>query len=228
MRRTVGLTAAVLMAAVAVASCSSSSSSSGSSSGSSSNADSSSSSVATDAESKVDWTTPDEVLVSIKEAGFNCVLPSSDTAGQVLTTDPFTQEDLGGNSLIRCPDFQVMLAANSVEEGFATLVQCQAVPADVRQLPEWSVDIVVGPNFVILPLDLSKDWVKGTEPADMMKAFGGVTATFGELYDVACIGQTAAPSTAPSAGSSGSGSVTPSTESSAAPSSSPTAAPSAS
>jgi hypothetical protein len=182
--------------------------------------------VAAGADSKVDWTTPDEVLASIKDAGFNCVLPSSDTAGQVLTTDPFTQADLGGNSLIRCPDFQVMLAANSVEEGFATLVQCQAVPADVRQLPEWSIDIVVGPNFVILPLDLSKGWVKGTEPAEIMKAFGGVTATFGELYDIACIGQTAAPSATASAGASGS--PAPSSAATTAPSSSPTAAPSAS
>jgi len=144
---------------------------------------------------KQGWTTPDDALNGIKAAGFSCVLPTSDTVGQVLTTDPFTGADLGGNSLVRCPDFQVMLATGTVEEAFALLVKCQAVPQDIRQSAEWSSAIVVGPNFVILPADLSKGWAQGAQTGDMTKAFGGTMTTFGELYDKSCasVGESAAP-----------------------------------
>ena len=134
------------------------------------------------------WKTPQDVLDAAKAAGFDCTLPSSDTAGQVLTEDPFTGEDLAGNALVRCPEFQVMLASGSVNEGFALLVKCQTVPASIRQAPEWTVPVIVGSNFVVLPSNLSAGWAAKPQPDDVIAAFGGATSTFGEVYEASCAG----------------------------------------
>jgi hypothetical protein len=179
---------AVALMALVLTGCSSSTGSSGSSSAASG------------------WSTPDDVLAGVKAAGFDCTLPSSDTQPQVLTKDPFTGEDLGGHALIRCADFQVMLAKDSVDDGFATLVKCQTVPQTIRESKEWTVPVVEGANFLVLPANLTTGWAAGAEPKDLLAKLGGTQSTFGEIYDRACAGRTtagsAAPSTMPSASAS--------------------------
>jgi hypothetical protein len=147
------------------------------------------------------WKTPDDVLAGVKAAGFDCTLPSSDTQPQVLTKDPFTGQDLGGHALVRCPDFQVMLANGSVDEGFAALVKCQAVPQSIRASKEWTVEAVEGSNFLVLPIDLSKGWGANAQPKDVAAKLGGKQSTFGEIYDRACAGKEGA-SAQPSASAS--------------------------
>jgi hypothetical protein len=137
------------------------------------------------------WSTPTDVLAGVRAAGFDCTLPSSDTTGQVLTTDPFTGKDLAGNALVRCPDFQVMLAARTVPEGFALLVACQVVSDTVRQSAAWTTTVLVGGNFAILPADLTAGWTSPVRPAEITKAFGTSDTTFGVLYDQACAGSLA-------------------------------------
>jgi hypothetical protein len=152
------------------------------------------------------WSTPDEVLAGVKAAGFDCTLPSSDTQPQILTKDPFTGEDLGGHALIRCADFQVMLAKDSVDDGFATLVKCQTVPQSIRESKEWTVPVVEGDNFLVLPANLTTGWAAGAEPKDLVEKLGGTESTFGEIYDRSCAGRNTAGSTEPSAGPSASAS----------------------
>jgi uncharacterized protein YceK len=134
------------------------------------------------------WSTPTDVLDGVRAAGFDCTLPSSDTTGQVLTTDPLTGKDLAGNALVRCPDFQVMLAARTVQEGFALLAACQVVSDTVRQSAAWTTKVLVGANFAILPADLTAGWTSPTRPAELTTAFGTSDTTFGVLYDQACAG----------------------------------------
>ncbi|MEI6361872.1 MAG: hypothetical protein WCP95_07030 [Actinomycetes bacterium] len=155
------------------------------------------------------WQTPKDVLEGVKAAGFNCTLPSTDPQPQVLTKDPFTGKDLGGHALVRCPDFQIMLASGSVDDGFATLVTCQAVPQTIRDSKEWVVPVVEGSNFLILPANLTTGWAATAQPKDFVTKVGGKESTFGAVYDRACAGRMVAPtgggsaapdqSTAPSA-----------------------------
>jgi hypothetical protein len=144
------------------------------------------------------WRTPKDVLAGIQAAGFDCTLPSSDTTGQVLTTDPFTGKDLAGNALVRCPDFQVMLAARSVQEAFALLVACQVVPESLRTSPAWTAKVLVGGNFAILPADLTAGWASPARTAEFAKAFGTSETTFGALYDESCAGALAQATGSPS------------------------------
>jgi len=189
-----GMVAAGVLMAAGLAGCSSS--------GTASTAGSTSVTASATAPGASGWKTPQDVLAGIKAAGLDCTLPSSDTAGQVLTTDPFTGTDLAGNALVRCPEFQVMLASGSVNDGFALLVKCQTVPASIRQAPEWSVPVVVGANFVVLPANLSGGWSGKAQPAGIISAFGGTQSTFGELYDASCAGRESAASPAASGASS--------------------------
>jgi hypothetical protein len=144
------------------------------------------------------WNSPQEVVAGVTAAGFPCALPSGDPNEQILTADPFTGKDLGGNALIRCGDFQVMLAKASVADAFALLVKCQQIPDSIKASPEWSAQVVVGSNFAILPADLAKGWSPNAQPGALIGKLGGTTTTFGELYDSSCAGRTAT-STAPSA-----------------------------
>ena len=148
------------------------------------------------------WQTPQDALAGIKAAGFDCTLPSSATTGQILTTAPFTGTALAGNALVRCPDFQVMLASGSVNDGFAILVKCQTVPASIRQAPEWTVPVIVGDTFIVLPSNLSAGWSASVQPADVITAFGGTQSTFGEVYDASCAGRESGASPAASSASS--------------------------
>jgi hypothetical protein len=168
------IAAVALIVALGLAGCSSSSSGSGSSAA---------------ASSAAGWQTPEQVLKAVKAAGFDCTLPSSDTQAQVMTEDPFTGKDLGGHALVRCPDFQIMLANGSVDDGFAILVTCQAVPQSIRQSPEWSVPVIEGSNFLILPADLSSGWAPTSQPKAVIAKLGGTESTFGDIYDRACAGK---------------------------------------
>ena len=195
-----GVVAAGLVLAAGLVGCSSSNTASGSTS-----------STPTPSPTTSAWQTPDDVLAAVKTAGFDCTLPSSDTAGQVLTTDPFTGTDLAGNALVRCPDFQVMLASGAVNDGFALLVKCQTVPASIRQAPEWSVPVIVGGNFIVLPSNLSAGWTSNVQPAAVIKAFGGTQSTFGEVYDASCAGResSAGPAVSSGAGTASSAGASP-------------------
>jgi hypothetical protein len=186
MRRLLGLAGSGLVAVVALTGCSSGSSET----------------AATSAPVPKTWANPQDVIDGVKAAGFDCTLPSSDTTGQVLTKDPFTGKDLAGNALVRCADFQVMLAADSVDKAFALLVACQVVPESVRQSAEWTAPVVVGSNFAILPANLAQAWATGPQPTDFMKAFGGDQSTFGTLYVASCRDAVADGSAVPSASAS--------------------------
>jgi len=193
-----GMAVAGLVLASGLVGCSSSSSPSGTASSSSTNA----ASVPAPSAGAAGWRSPQDVLAAITAAGFDCTLPSSDTTGQILTTDPFTGNDLAGNALVRCPDFQVMLASGSVRDGFALLVKCQTVPASIRQAAEWTVPVIVGDTFIVLPANLSAGWSGTVQPADVVTAFGGTESTFGEVYDASCAGRESAPSPAATGASS--------------------------
>ena len=174
--------AAALVVGLALAGCSSSGSASGDSGPSS---------------TPTGWQSPQEVLDAVTGAGFDCSLPSADTQGQILTKDPFTGQDLGGHSLVRCADFQIMLAKGDVDAGFAALVKCQVVPQEIRQSAEWTAPVIEGGNFLILPANLSTGWAK-EKPGDFIAKFCGSESTFGDIYDRACAGAV----TGSSAGSS--------------------------
>jgi hypothetical protein len=116
----------------------------------------------------------------------------------VLTTDPFTGKNLAGNALVRCPDFQVMLAARTVQEAFALLVACQVVPESIRQSSAWTAKVLVGGNFAILPADLTAGWASPARAAELAKAFATSDTTFGVLYDESCAGVLARGSGSPS------------------------------
>jgi hypothetical protein len=150
------------------------------------------------------WRTPKDVLDGVKAAGFNCTLPSADTVPQVITKDPFTGKDLGGQALVRCPDFQVMLASGTVDDAFATLVTCQAVPQSIRDSKEWTVTVIEGSNFLVLPSNLTNGWATASQPKDFTTKVGGKESTFGEIYDRACAGRMVTPSAGGSAVPSGS------------------------
>jgi len=151
------------------------------------------------------WSTPNDVISGVKAAGLSCTLPSSDTQPQVLTKDPFTGKDLGGHALVRCPDFQVMLAKGTVDEGFAAMVKCQTVPHSIRDSGEWKVPVIEGSNFLILPANLTTGWAQTVQPKDVAGKLGGKESTFGTVYDRACAGKEVAPS-----GASGGASAAPS------------------
>jgi hypothetical protein len=144
------------------------------------------------------WATPQDVIDGVKAAGFDCTMPTSDPVEQVLTKDPFTGQDLGGNALVRCPDFQVMLAATGVDDGFALLVACQAVSDAVKTSAAWATKVLVGSNFVILPTDLTAGWTAAARPADFAAAFDTTESTFGDQYDRSCAGRIPQGPTVPS------------------------------
>jgi hypothetical protein len=131
------------------------------------------------------WTDGDQVVTEVTEAGFDCSFEKSDELSQVITQNPWTEEDLGG-TLVLCNGFQVFLVGEIDSYLDSLKSDCSAVTEEELSSDAMQRVVVVGSNFVISGTGEDQAYPEGFGPEVFASAFGATERTLGSIYEQIC------------------------------------------
>lgn len=131
------------------------------------------------------WSDGDQVISDVSDAGFDCSFEKSDELSQVITQNPWTEEDLGG-TLVLCNGFQVFLVGEIDSYLDSLKSDCSAVTEEELSSDAMQRVVVVGSNFVISGTGEDQAYPEDFGPETFASAFGATERTLGSIYEQIC------------------------------------------
>jgi len=131
------------------------------------------------------WTTGDSVIAGVTDAGFDCSFDTDQELSQIITKNPWTKEELGGQ-LVLCQGFQVFLVGEMSTYFDSLKGDCAAVTEEELNSEAMDRKVVIGSNFVIAGTGENQAFPEEYGPADFAQAFGGSERSLGSIYEEVC------------------------------------------